>query len=87
VNFAGAFTLTTGQVYHIVLARSGGLDGVNYYNTPLYTRRVRAFTTRLYNGSWGAARTTTTFGIVYTGAYGSLVCKTDASYAGTSCYL
>lgn len=40
----------------------------------------------LFNASWGATITSTTLGIIYTGAYSSLVCKTDATYAGTSSF-
>lgn len=86
VNFAWAFTIPAWTVCHLVIARSGANDPANYYQTALYTRRVRGFTMSLFNASWGATITSTTLGIIYTGAYSSLVCKTDATYAGTSSF-
>lgn len=87
VTFAGSFTIAAGTVCHLVLQRSGANDAVNYYNTPVFVRRVRAFTTRSFNASWWSANTNTTLWVIASGIYSTVYCKTDATYIGTSSYV
>lgn len=87
VTFGGAFTIADGTPCHIVIARSGGIDAVNYYYTSLFNRNVRCFVANKYNASWGSPITTYTIGYICTGMHANVVCKTRAAFRETSVYL
>lgn len=58
-NTGANYTLVDGTVYHIVVQRSGAVDGVNHYEFAHLTKNVRAFFTNTYNGTvWGTPITT-----------------------------
>lgn len=52
VTFAGSFTCSANTPYHVVIARSGVNDAVNFYQIPAYGETVRALTMNRYNASW-----------------------------------
>jgi len=84
-TFAGAFTLTSGTVYHIVVWRSWGIDASNYYSIASYTTSARWFSTNLNGWTWGTASTTVMLSCTFAGTFKYLLCKTSASVI-SSCY-
>ena len=87
-TFGGTVTLTTGVVYHIVVRRSSGLDVSNYFNMVYINKNVRAFTTRVFDGTnWWSAVTTKTMYATITGAYYSVACETSASFIEQSYFM
>ncbi len=85
ITLAWSVTLTAWVVYWIVLARSWGIDAVNYYYVCGLQRNVRAFTMSTHNGtSFQTATTTQDVYVSCTGIYSEVLVKTNATYKETS---
>jgi hypothetical protein len=54
-NFAGTTTLNAGTTYHVVLSRTGSVDGSNYYNWGLDNHSIPYASYERFDGSsWSA---------------------------------
>lgn len=87
LTFSGAFTLTDGVVYHIVISRSAGLDVSNYYFVQGISRNTRSFQSSLYNTSYAAYTGTNMIYLSYAGAYSTVAVKTNATNADNVNYV